>query len=30
MTDFKISHDDDIIKTDEGLVFKSYNLLTHE
>ena len=25
MTDFKISHDDDIIKTDEGLVFNPYN-----
>ncbi|MCJ7801159.1 MAG: hypothetical protein MUP82_02240 [Candidatus Marinimicrobia bacterium] len=27
MTDFKISHDDDIIKTDEGLVFNPYNPL---
>jgi dsRNA-specific ribonuclease len=25
MADFKISHDDDIIKTDEGLVFNPYN-----
>tara|TARA_B110000037_G_scaffold18787_1_gene19701 strand:- start:6600 stop:7598 length:999 start_codon:yes stop_codon:yes gene_type:complete len=25
MTDFKISHDDDIVKTDEGLVFNPYN-----
>ena len=25
MTEFKISHDDDIVKTDEGLVFNPYN-----
>jgi len=25
MADFKISHDDDIVKTDEGLVFNPYN-----
>ena len=25
MTEFKISHDDDIIKSDEGLVFNPYN-----
>ena len=25
MTEFKISHDDDLIKTDEGLVFNPYN-----
>ena len=25
MDDFKISHDDDIVKTDEGLVFNPYN-----
>ena len=25
MTDFKISHDDDIVKTDEGLIFNPYN-----
>jgi len=25
MTEFKIAHDDDIIKTDEGLVFNPYN-----
>ena len=27
MTEFKISHDDDIVKTDEGLVFNPYNNL---
>ena len=27
MTDLKISHDDDIIKTDEGLIFNPYNPL---
>ena len=25
MSEFKISHDDDIIKSDEGLVFNPYN-----
>jgi ribonuclease-3 len=25
MTEFKISHDDDIVKTDEGLIFNPYN-----
>ena len=25
MTEFKISHDDDLIKTDEGLIFNPYN-----
>ena len=27
MTEIKISHDDDLIKTDEGLVFNPYNPL---
>ena len=25
MSDFKITHDDDIIKSDEGLIFNPYN-----
>ena len=27
MTEIKVSHDDDLIKTDEGLVFNPYNPL---
>ena len=30
MTDKQISHDDDILKTDEGLVFNPYNPLNTE